>query len=98
LAGNTPSKVTELKNEDVDFTLGYLNPGTIDIIYHLNTTGRVLIEIFNLQGGKIKFLDEGIKSAGNFSFKLDTSNLTKGIYFVNLKLGKRSRIKKLIIP
>jgi hypothetical protein len=97
LAGNTPSKVTEIKNDETDFTIYYLNSGTIHVNYNLNTTGKVIIEIFDLQGVKIRYLDYGIKPAGNYSCEFDTSNFPKGLYFVNLKLGKKSKIKKIII-
>ncbi|PLX12983.1 MAG: hypothetical protein C0598_04775 [Marinilabiliales bacterium] len=63
----------------------------------LNSESKVNINIYNLQGQNVMTLDRGILSQGNHEIEIDASELSKGIYFLNITLGRESKTEKIII-
>ncbi|MBN1780079.1 T9SS type A sorting domain-containing protein [bacterium] len=72
------------------------NPVTY-IRFGLPTAGEVQINLFNIQGKKVKTLLNTYKSAGYYVLHFDGRELTGGIYFYKIQSGKFSEIKKMIL-
>lgn len=73
------------------------NPVTT-IRYSIPEKTLITIDVYNAIGKKVKTLFEGIKNSGEHSILLDGSNLSSGIYFVQMtSAGFRKSIKTLLI-
>jgi len=73
------------------------NPITT-ISYEINKTAFVEIELFNVSGSKISFIEKRNRLPGYYPIKLRGENLVSGLYFYNLKIdGKVIDVKKLVI-
>ncbi len=59
------------------------NPST-EIIYQLEHSGRVHLEVYNLQGQRLSTLVEEWQSAGEHSVRWDAQGLSSGLYFIRL--------------
>lgn len=82
----------------------YPNPFNSEtkIIYHLPHTTKILLQIYDLLGKRVKTLVEEIKNSGSYTVfwrGLDDfgSELSSGIYILHLQAGSYSRIKKMIL-
>ncbi|WP_178989174.1 DUF7619 domain-containing protein [Winogradskyella schleiferi] len=80
--------------ETVDFTL-FPNPAKDEVKIQLSNTnfGTGKINIYNIQG---KVILKDIKFSENSS-TLNISNIESGLYFVELTLGNRAMVQKLIV-
>lgn len=77
------------------------NPET-SISFSNATEGPVLVEIYNLKGQKVRTLVNEVMAAGNHSVVwkgLDDNNkpVSSGVYFFNMKSGKYSATRKMIL-
>jgi photosystem II stability/assembly factor-like uncharacterized protein len=72
------------------------NPSTV-ISYSLPSASNVKLIIYNTLGQKIKTLESGYKTAGNYSINFNAANLPSGIYFYKLEAGSFSQIKKMML-
>jgi hypothetical protein len=69
------------------------NPSTGKIV--INTKGRIyLIEIYNLLGEKVYSDSEFIQQTSN---EIDLSDSPKGIYFVKICEGEKTRFEKIVL-
>ncbi len=59
--------------------------GSFTLDYQLTSGSDVIVEITNAVGKRLKTYDLGIKSAGNYRFKLENYNLENGVYIFSLK-------------
>jgi hypothetical protein len=78
----------------------YPNPfySSTKISYSLNEPGSVALNIYDLQGRKIKSLVNEFQKADTFSVIVDGNELTTGIYFYKLEVGKKyMEVKKLML-
>jgi len=78
----------------------YPNPfnSSTKISYSLNEPGFVTLNIFDLQGRKIKSLVNEFQSDNSWSVNVDGYELTSGIYFYKLKVGNEyNEVKKMIL-
>jgi len=72
------------------------NPST-NIEFILKKSGNVKIEIFNINGEKIKtFLNEN-KTAGKHSVFFDAKDLSSGLYFYQIETSERIESGKMIL-
>lgn len=67
------------------------------ITFTLNRSSEVTAEIYNHVGQKIAVAFNGALSAGEKQIDLDTNSLSKGLYFVNLKVAGTSKMIKLLV-
>ena len=76
-----------LSAEEVDFT-SYPNPfnESTTLSYSIPVNGQVIIEIYDLVGNKVKVAIDETQSAGEYSLKVDASNLHPGVYTSILRL------------
>ena len=77
------------------------NPMTT-IRYFLPVGGEVLLQIFDVQGREMRRLVDGYMEAGEWSIVWDGSNdrgdrVASGVYFMRLRAGGRSSVKKTIL-
>ena len=86
-------------NENVDITI-YPNPVNkhfTTLTFELEKKANVNVALFNNLGQNIEEVFGGVLQQGSNSLKVKTSALSKGLYFVNIKIGSRTITKKLII-
>ncbi len=72
------------------------NPSTM-IVYRLNKSGNVTLNIFNTLGQKVATLIDGFKTAGTHAVNFDGSKLSSGIYFYTISAGNYTATKKMIL-
>jgi hypothetical protein len=72
------------------------NPATT-ISYSLPSASNVKIVIYNTLGQSIKVLENGYRSAGNYSVNFNASDLPSGIYFYRLEAGLFSHVMKMML-
>ncbi|MCB9248586.1 MAG: T9SS type A sorting domain-containing protein [Ignavibacteriales bacterium] len=59
--------------------------------------GNVSLIIYDVLGNKVAELEKGFKSAGNYSYLFDASNLTSGIYFYTIRTNNFTATKKMLL-
>ena len=82
-----------------DFSIAvYPNPfsGETTLSLCLPETEYITVDVFNIQGSKVKRLYQGIKPAGWYSFPFKPSDNINNAYICRLQAGNRIIIKKLI--
>lgn len=91
VVGQTTFKPYESKSKELIFTITP-NPMTNGIL-HFKTADAFLTEIiiFNVLGEKIYINN-------TYERNLNLQQLRKGIYFIQLKQGEKSGIKRLVVP
>jgi flagellar hook assembly protein FlgD len=77
------------------------NPAT-EISYYLPSAGRVVIEIFDVAGRRVRMLVNGPQHAGRYSVEWtgqDNSGrrVASGIYFCRLSAGKETLTRKMVL-
>jgi len=71
--------------------------GTTTIEYSINTKANVMLNVYNVAGAKVLTIDEGTKAAGNYSIKINSSNLKSGVYYYSVNAGDYKITKKMIV-
>jgi len=91
----------EIIDQPVQFSLNqnYPNPfnPTTTINYTLNRPGFVEIDLYNIQGQKVRSLVSTTQSAGLHQVVLDASGLSSGIYFYRIKTGSQVQTRKMTL-
>ncbi len=72
------------------------NPKTI-IKYDIGNTDLTSLKIFDISGKCISTLVNEMQSAGNYSIDWDGSDYSSGIYFYELRTGKYSEVKRMML-
>lgn len=72
------------------------NPVSI-LQFSIADAGTVLLELFDIQGTKIKSLMNETKPAGRHSYIINGTGLSSGTYLVRLTAGKFSATRKIIL-
>lgn len=77
----------------------YPNPVSTQatISYSLNETSSVLFRMYDMNGRLISTLDNGRQAKGTHTQLLDVSNMTKGVYVIQMIAGDVTRVAKLIV-
>lgn len=81
------SSITEQENELFALSQNYPNPfhNSTSIDLQLKKTSNVSIEVYNVMGQKSMHDQNKHLSAGSYTFNIDGSNLSPGIYFYTIK-------------
>lgn len=92
-----PSSVAE-NNVSTSWEL-FPNPATEteNITYTLTSSANVELSVFDLMGNKIKALENGNQNAGKHNIKWNASELSAGIYLVQLIINNEVSSKKLTV-
>jgi hypothetical protein len=91
---------SEVKSQS-DTLIVYPNPfaDTLNIQIKLVSNDTVTILVYNVLGQNIKTLaNDSVMSSGNHIIVYDTHSLTSGVYFVEMKIGGQTFVKKAIKP
>jgi photosystem II stability/assembly factor-like uncharacterized protein len=72
------------------------NPKTT-IEFYVPIEEKVLIEVFDLLGQKVKTLLNEVKEKGNHTVSFDATGLPSGIYIYRLSAGRNSVTKKMVL-
>jgi len=72
------------------------NPSTT-ISYQLNQSGKININIFDLNGKLIDELVNDFKEMGNYSINWNGSNLANGVYIVKLQSNEFTEMRKITL-
>ena len=72
------------------------NPSTT-IQYEIPKESFVKIIVYDILGREVKKLLDEEKPAGEYQIKLDTKDLSNGVYFYQLKAGTFIKTKKMIL-
>jgi len=89
------------QNPESDFSLSQNFPNPVSdvtqIRYKIDHTSIVNLEVNGFTGKKLLIINEGIKSAGNYTIDIDISTFVPGIYYYTLKAGNFTLTKKLVV-
>ncbi len=72
------------------------NPETM-IIYNLPSEQSVSLKIYDMTGREVSKLVNEVQSAGRYQIRFNSGNLSSGIYYLKMKAGEFSDVKKLVI-
>jgi len=75
----------------------YPNPsnGLVNVNISARDLGQVSVKVFNMLGEMVSETNDHL--AGPKTFKLDLEGQAKGMYFINIKAGNASSVKKVMI-
>jgi hypothetical protein len=57
----------------------------------------VQLLLLDVMGRRLKLLVDGPVSAGKHTFELNTSTLTKGVYFYQMISGNFKEVKRMVV-
>ena len=89
--GNLPIRFQLYQNYPNPF-----NPNTT-ISFDLPVSGHTTLFLYDITGKIVKELVDAYKPAGNYTVKIDGSNLASGVYFYRLLSGNYSQTKKMVL-
>ncbi|MEW5924743.1 MAG: T9SS type A sorting domain-containing protein [Candidatus Zixiibacteriota bacterium] len=72
------------------------NPST-NVAFELSVRSDVTLEIFNILGSRVDYLDLGTMAPGHHVIEFDGSSLASGIYFYKLNAGSNTAMKKMAL-
>ncbi len=86
-------------SKDYSLAQNYPNPfnPTTTISYSIPKEGMVKMSIYNVLGEEIKVIANGFKKAGNYSVKVNCSDLSSGIYLYKITSGSFTEVKKMML-
>jgi hypothetical protein len=97
------TKVEQSSDGDIPAVIvlrqNYPNPfnNQTKISYQLNQQSDIELSIQNILGQKIVTLEEGVKSAGNYSIVFNSDGLASGIYFCVFKTNNKILVNKMLL-
>ncbi len=77
----------------------YPNPfnPTTSISYSIPNDALVTLAIYDALGKEVAVLENGFRTAGNYSHTFDASNLSSGMYFYTIRSGNFVQTKKMLL-
>jgi hypothetical protein len=72
------------------------NPSTV-IAYSIPNASNVKLSVYNAIGQVVNVLENGFKSAGNYTVNFNASNLPSGLYFYKIEAGQFSQTRKMML-
>ena len=101
ISGNVSEVEKTSQNSPKYFKLNqnYPNPfnPTTSISYSIPKEGFVTLSIYDALGSEVAVLNNGYKSAGDYSHTFDASDLSSGIYFYKIKSGNFIETKRMLL-
>ena len=98
----TSVSVKEIVNQNhlqTDFSLScYPNPSnnSTNIIANLNSSGWIIMKVYNILGSEISTIYNGELAAGRHEFRYDMERFPSGIYFVRISSQNKTQLLKII--
>jgi hypothetical protein len=89
----------KLKPEKFELRQNYPNPfnSKTIITYSIPEDTRISLKLYDVLGNEVKTIVDDFKSAGTYMDEIDSSDLSSGSYFLNLKSNKGSITKKITV-
>jgi hypothetical protein len=84
----------KLKDMQIDIWPNPFNSGTM-ISFNINYSTTLSVNLYNINGQRIRELKNQYFSAGLYTFYLDASNLGNGCYFCGIKSNKEYKVIKI---
>lgn len=80
-------------------TMLFPNPANVstNLVFGLATAARTTVDIINITGQRVMSIDYGVLPAGEQRFVLDVSELSAGLYMVNINAGDFNTTKRLTV-
>jgi hypothetical protein len=80
----------------------YPNPAMDHVVVSVlspqsSVVSHVTFKIFDLYGREVRTLVDEAKSTGEYSVRMDVSELPAGVYLVRLQTGGQSAVSKLVV-
>lgn len=77
----------------------YPNPSNnyFNIEYSLSATTNVSVIVYNYLGAEVFSINKGIQNNGQHSLKLETKNLSPGVYILRIQRGENILKKKIVV-
>ncbi|MDZ7681901.1 MAG: T9SS type A sorting domain-containing protein [Fodinibius sp.] len=72
------------------------NPATT-IRYQVASQADITVEVYNILGQKVRTLVDQQQTPGSYTVRFDGSNLSSGMYFIQLKAGNKTDIQKMTL-
>lgn len=92
---------TETTDQPITFSLdqNYPNPfnPTTTIVYELSQSGSVRIEVFDMEGRRVRVLEDRTAPAGRHQVQFDAGNLPSGTYLYRLISSAGIQSKKMTL-
>jgi hypothetical protein len=87
--------------DEMDMVPGFSifpNPcsGAVHLRYLIRDSGYLISDLLGISGNKIRELVRQEISPGEYEMEIDVSDLPAGIYFLRLRVGKETVVKKLV--
>ena len=71
--------------------------GKIDIEFAVTAPTKAELTVYNIMGQKVMTILSSKVNAGTHRIKVDAENLPQGIYFINLRAGSKSLVRKVTL-
>ncbi|MFI5219491.1 MAG: S8/S53 family peptidase [Bacteroidia bacterium] len=96
---NTTITVPEHHSFDFSFSQSYPNPfsGTATVSITLPAKAEVELNVFDLAGKLVKTIEQATLAAGTYNYTLNSIDYSHGIYFLKLKAGDRTEVRKFVV-
>jgi hypothetical protein len=77
----------------------YPNPfnSTTEISYRISQPGRASLKIYDVNGRAVATIFEGSCEPGEYKQKFVADNLSSGIYFATLEIGRTNQTEKIML-
>jgi hypothetical protein len=77
----------------------YPNPfnASSDFRFGVPSAGRVKIEVIDSRGRTVGILEDGFRTAGEYSVRIDASGLPSGVYVVHMEAEGFSAVRKMTV-
>ena len=72
------------------------NPST-QIKVTLGETGVMSLKVYNILGQLVQVVDQGQRAAGSYTYTVDMSRFSSGVYFYRLEQGSNIMTKKMLL-
>jgi len=100
-----PGVITGIENESGSFSKTFqLNPNypnpfnhSTTILYSIPEPSLVSLKIINSLGEEVLTIISGELKAGNYTYELNASRLSGGVYFCRMQVGNQTLTKKLVL-
>jgi hypothetical protein len=67
------------------------------IRYAIRQSSHVRVELFDVQGRKVRVLEEGMQRAGEHTVRVDGLTLSSGVYFYRITAGDYTEVGKSVV-
>ena len=87
-----------IDNHELTMNL-YPNPASeiVDIRFTIYDFRYIRLKMYDIYGKEVRTVSDEMKSAGEYSVKVDVSNLPPGMYVFRLQAGNECAVEKLVV-